>query len=526
MNHRPLLFRALASLTLLLLASSLVSPVSSHAVDPKEASPPKKADEAKKDEKAVEEKTSRTEHSIIIDGHEIKYTAVAGTMNLRREKDGKFEPVATVFYTAYTRTDTAGLQRRPVTFSFNGGPGSSSVWLHLGLLGPKRVVLDDDGNPPPPPHRLTDNAFSILDVTDLVFIDPVSTGFSRAVPGEDPGQFHGVEEDVQSVGEFIRLYTTRNQRWMSPKFLIGESYGTTRAAGLSGFLQGQGMYLNGIMLVSSVLNFQTIDFNPGNDLPYVLYLPTYSAAAWYHGVLAKNLVDQGLPATLKEAEAFALGEYATALLKGSRLSPDEVKALAARISYYTGLSTEFILRSDLRVSSGRFFKELLRTQGRTIGRYDARYKGYDRDSAGEDAEYDPSYSAVQGSFTAGFNQYIREDLKYESDLPYEILTGRVHPWNYGNYRNRYVNVSETLRGALDYNPFLKVHIACGYYDLATPYLAAQYTFDHLPLPASLRDNVSFSYYGAGHMMYLRHADLVELRANLTKFIASALPKDP
>ena len=363
-------------------------------------------------------------------------------------------------------------------------------------------------------------------MTDLVFIDPVSTGYSRAVPGEDPGQFHGVDEDVQSVGEFIRLYTTRNLRWKSPKFLIGESYGTTRAAGLSGYLQGQGMYLNGIMLVSSVLNFQTIDFGTGNDLPYVMFLPTYTAAAWYHGVLNGKLQGQPLETTLAQAESFAMGEYATALLKGARLTSADEKALAAKISHFTGLSEDYVLKSHLRITEGRFFKELLRSQERTIGRYDARYTGVDRDSVGEDAEYDPSYAAVQGAFTAGFNQYVREDLQYESDLPYEILTGRVHPWNFGGFRNRYVEVAETLRKAMDYNPYLAVHVACGYYDLATPYLAAQYTFDHMPLPANLRQNISFSYYEAGHMMYLRHPDLVRLRANLAKFVTSAIPKEP
>ena len=530
MSHLPRPFRALIHLFVFV---SLISSTGFSA-DEKPPAATKKAEEVKKeekkddkkDEKTPEEKSSRSEHTVTIDGKEIKYTAIAGTMNLRKEKDGKFDTIATVFYVAYTRDDAGSMTRRPITFSFNGGPGSSSVWLHLGVLGPKRVVLDDEGNALPPPHRLIDNVYSLLDVTDLVFIDPVSTGYSRAVPGENPDQFHGVEEDVESVGEFIRLYTTRNKRWTSPKFLIGESYGTTRAAGLSGFLQNQGMYLNGIMLVSSVLNFQTLDFSPGNDLPAILYLPTYAAAAWYHGQLAKKLEDEGLPATLREAETFAQGEYAAGLLKGSGLTAEEQKALADKIAYYTGLSPEYVLRAGLRVSSGRYFKELLRAQGRTIGRYDARYKGFDRDSAGEDAEYDPSYAAVLGPFTAGFNQYVREDLKYESDLPYEILTRHVHPWNYGTARNRYVNVAETLRSSLNFNPFLKVHIACGYYDLATPYLAAQYTFDHLPLDASLRKNISFSYYQAGHMMYLHKPDLVELRANLAKFIESAIPQAP
>jgi carboxypeptidase C (cathepsin A) len=520
--NSPEFTNPMKSLTLVL---ALLLSCPAFSQEKKEAEPAKKPEESKKDEKPPEEKTSRTEHSVVIDGRKIQYTAVAGTMNLRKEKDGKFDPVATVFYVAYTRTDAEPAGRRPIMFSFNGGPGSSSVWLHLGALGPKRVALDDEGQLPPPPHRLADNPFSILDATDLVFIDPVSTGYSRAVPGQNPDQFHGVEEDIQSVGEFIRLYTTRNKRWVSPKFLIGESYGTTRAAGLSGFLQDEGMYLNGIVLVSSVLNFQTLDFGPGNDLPYVLYLPTYTAAAWRHGVLDKKLQDQGLRPTLAEAENFAKQEYATGLLKGAVMPDNERNALAGRIAYYTGLSSNYVIRSGLRVPADRFFKELLRSQGKTVGRYDARYTGADRDDAGEQADYDPSYSAVLGPFTAGVNQYVREDLGFESDLPYEVLTGRVHPWNFGNYRNRYVNVAETLRSALVQNPYLKVHVACGYYDLATPYLAANYTFDHLPMAASLRQNISMSYYEAGHMMYLHHASLVDLRSNLTAFIASAVSRD-
>ncbi len=492
---------------------------------PAEEKEKQEAKDEKKDEKKDEDKVSRTHHSVTIDGEKIEYTATAGTLSLRKEKDGKFEPMARVFFVAYTKEGVAHSEERPVTFAFNGGPGSSSVWLHLGALGPRRVLLDEDGQALPPPPRLVDNEYSLLDKTDLVFIDPVSTGYSRPVPGENPQQFHGVQQDISSVGEFIRLYATRNKRWTSPKFLIGESYGTTRAAGLSGFLEKEeGMYLNGVMLVSAVLNFQTIDFSPGNDLAYVMFLPSYTAAAWFHGRLAKPLQDQPLEAVLGQAEAFARGDYAAALLQGDRLAPDVRDRVRDRVAELTGLTPEYVEQAHLRIRSSRFFKELLRGTGRTIGRYDSRYLGIDRDEAGEHAEFDPSYAAVLGTFTATFNQYVRDELEFESDLPYEILTGRVQPWDFGNFKNRYVDVAETLRQAITWNPFLKVFVANGFYDLATPYLGTIYTFDHLGLDPSLRGNISMGFYKAGHMMYLRRSSLRQLKADLGRFIDGAVAR--
>ena len=467
----------------------------------------------------VEERVSVTSHKVTIDGKRISYRAIAGNLALTEDIE---DPKASIFYIAYVRTDTKDPATRPITFSFNGGPGSSSVWLHLGVLGPRRVKMDAMGRPAPPPHGLVDNPFSILDRSDLVFIDPVSTGFSRAVEGEDARQFHGLDEDVESVGEFIRLYTTRNERWRSPKFLIGESYGTTRAAGLSGYLQEHhGMYLNGIMLISSILDFSTASFATGNDLPYILFLPSYTATAWYHGRLAAEL-QRDLQAALRESEAFAGGAYASALLQGDALADAERARVVASLARLTGLSEEFIEQVNLRPTIGRFTKELLRDQRRTVGRLDSRFVGIDRDAGGSYPDYDPSYAAIVGAFSAMMNDYVRRELKYESDAPYEILTDNVYPWSYAGYENRFVNVAETLRGAMTRNPALRVFVANGYYDLATPYAATQYTFRHLGLDPTLRDHVTMGYYEAGHMMYIRRDSLRKLRTDLLEFFDRAL----
>ena len=468
---------------------------------------------------------SQTAHTIVINGETIAYTATAGRLVLKAEDEKEGEkPKASIFFVAYTRDRGSDVDEathaaaRPITFSFNGGPGSSSVWLHLGLLGPRRVVLEEDGRPVPPPYRLVDNDYSLLDKTDLVFIDPVTTGFSRAVPGEADKQFHGFKADIESVGDFIRLYVSRNHRWASPRYLIGESYGTTRAAGLSGYLQERhGLYLNGIMLVSVVLNFMTLRFAPGNDLPYLLFLPTYAATAHYHGRLGQD-VPGDLPALLAEVEGFAMNEYALALLRGDALPTEERAAIAARLARYTGLSADYIERTNLRIDIHRFVKELLRDRRRTVGRLDSRYTGIDRDAAGEHHEFDPSYALIQGPYTGLLNDYVRRELRFESDLPYEILSDRVHPWSFDEHQNSYVNVGETLRQAMSMNPHLRVFVANGYYDLATPYLATRYTFDHLELDESLRGNVSMAHYEAGHMMYIHDPSLAQLRDDLAAFL--------
>jgi carboxypeptidase C (cathepsin A) len=488
---------------------------------------------AEESKPAAKDQIVQVQHTVTLGGKEISYTVTTGTLILKEEtekkgdKEGESEgekPKASVFFVAYTRNDVEDQAQRPITFSFNGGPGSASVWLHLGALGPRRVWLDDIGHLPPPPYRLVDNAHSILDATDLVFIDPVLTGYSRAVVGEKAKEFLNFKKDIESVGDFIRLYTTRYQRWLSPKFLIGESYGTTRAAGLSGYLQDRhGLYLNGIMLVSSILDFGTADFHPGNDLPHILYLPTFAATAWYHRRLEAPL-QKDLPAFLDEVEAFALGEYTTALMKGAALPAEERATIIHQLARYTGLSADYLDRVNLRIEIMRFTKELLRDQRRTVGRLDSRFTGIDRDSGGEMFEYDPSMANISGPYTAAFNDYVRRELKFESDLPYEVLNFKANEqWSFAQHENRYVEVAETLRKAITTNPYLKIFVANGYYDLATPYFATEYTFNHLSLDPSLQQNISLGFYEAGHMMYIHQPSLAQLKQDLTAFIQSAAP---
>ena len=461
---------------------------------------------------------STTQHSITVNGQTIPYTAHAGTIVL---KDEEGNPKASFFFVSYTR-DGADPKTRPVTYTFNGGPGSSSVWLHMGAFGPRRVVYrDDEGHAAMPPYRLTDNDNTLLDITDLVFIDPVTTGFSRAIPFKEAGKFHGVEADVQSVGEFIRLWTTRYGRWTSPKFLAGESYGTTRAAGLSGWLQRQGFYLNGIVLISSILNFETTSFDTANDQAYVLFLPTYSAIAWYHKRLAPELQSRSVEDIAREAEQFALGDYTHALMQGDQISDAERRATIQKVARYTGLSPDYIDRANMRVRIDRFDKELLRSERRSVGRLDGRFVGIDKDAAGESPEFDPSYAAIFGEYTAAFNDYIRRDLKYETDAAYEILTDKVRPWSYDRAANRYVDVAETLRGAMAQNPYMKVFIANGYYDLATPFAATRYTFARMQIDPEIRKNVSMDFFEGGHMMYIDRKAHAKLKGDIAAFMRSA-----
>jgi carboxypeptidase C (cathepsin A) len=393
----------------------------------------------------------------------------------------------------------------------------------MGVLGPRRVNLKGDGSLPDPPFHTVNNNESLLDESDLVFIDPVSTGFTRSVPLEDAHKYHGVDQDMSSVADFIRLYTTRYERWLSPKFLIGESYGTTRAAGLSSLLENRyGMYLNGIVLVSAVLDFSTLSFNPGNDLPYIFYLPSETAVAWFHKKLPPDLQSDQKKA-LAESEKFALGDYTQALMQGYNLPAKTRSATVKELARLTGLSEDFVDRANMRVDARLFFKELLRKERLTIGRYDGRMTGTDLDAVEDSPEYDPSYTSVLGPFAATFNDYVRRDLKFKSDLPYEILTGKVEPWDFSREENRYLDVAENLRQAMTHNPYLKVFIANGHYDLATPYLATRYTIDHMGLPANLRTNVTLGYYEAGHMMYVNTPSRVSLKSDLGKFIHAALP---
>ncbi len=461
---------------------------------------------------------SVTQHTVTVDGRPIRYTATSGYLDLTTESG---DVTARIFHTSYVRSDVQDKSTRPITFVFNGGPGSSSVWLHMGGLGPRIVVLPEDGSMPEPPFRVAENPHTWLTGSDLVFIDPVSTGYSRAADPAKAADFHGYVADIESVGDFIRRWTLQNNRWGSPKYLAGESYGTTRAAGLAQHLQDRhGMYINGVMLISSILDFSTARFDRGNQLPYFLFLPTYTATAWYHKRLDSDL-QLNLWKTLNEVRQFAMNDYAPALLKGDQLPADERARIASMVARYTGLSIEYVEDSNLRIDIGRFTKELTRDQGRTVGRLDSRFQGMDYDDAGERYEYDPSYDgAIYGPFTGAFMQYVRNDLKFESDLPYEILTGRVQPWNYRNVQNRYLNVAEDLRRAMHRNPYLKVWVANGYYDLATPFFATEYTFSQMNLDPTLKRNVTFTYYESGHMMYIHRPSLVKFHRDFMDFITN------
>ncbi len=476
--------------------------------------------ESKKPEPADDLVT--TEHSITVDGTELKYTATAGRIVLRTEghTDDKFdgaEPKAEVFMVSYVLdVDETERGRRPVTFAFNGGPGSASIWLHLGLLGPRRVLMGDAGDLLPPPYGIADNEQTLLRHSDLVFIDPVSTGYSRAVKGEKSKDFHGYGADIESVGEVIRLWTTRHNRWMSPKYLCGESYGTTRAAGLARYLQERAsLYLNGLILLSTFLDGGSIMFTPGNDEPFVSYLPTYAAIAHYHGKTS----DRPLREHLDEAEAFAAGEYRRVLGLGARASADERAAAIAKVAELTGLSADYVDRIDLRPEHIRFLTELLRDRRRTVGRIDGRFLGWDSNYGRERWTTDPSIDAIVGPYAAVLNHYVRAELGYANDLNYEVLTDRVHPWSYKEFEAKHLYVLDKLAEAIRVNPHLRIHVACGYYDAATPYFAAQTDFAHLAIPAELTGNIEFAYYESGHMMYMHEPSRLDQSARLADFVA-------
>ncbi len=460
-----------------------------------------------------------TGHRVATSSGELVYTATTGRIVVREEvlTDGTFDghrAKAEMFVVAYT-LDGADPATRPVTFAFNGGPGSSSVWMHLGLLGPRRVLAGDVDDPVPPPYALLDNAETLLAQTDLVFLDPMSTGYTRAVHGGKPADYHGFTGDRDSMAELIRLWTTRNNRWISPKFLAGESYGTLRAAALASRLADRhGMALNGLVLISSVLDMGTIFFTAGNDAPYLHYLPTYAAIAHYHGLLG----DRPLEDAVARAQELADHDYAWALARGKRLSPEERQDIATRVAEATGLSVQYVLRADLRVEHQHFFSEVLRSRGLVTGRLDARFTGPSGDLLAATSGAEPSYSVIQRAYTAAANHYVRAELGYESDLPYEILTHRVHPWSYKEFENRSVTVLDELAGALRENPFLKVHVAFGYYDGATPFAASEYQLAHLQIPEQLQANISRRYYPAGHMMYVHEPSRLRQSADLAAFL--------
>lgn len=465
-----------------------------------------------------------TSHQLRLGRRTLRYTATTGRIVLREEvyEDDVFtgvKPKAEVFVTSYVVEQPAGAPPRPVTFAFNGGPGSSSVWLHLGLLGPRRVVMGDVGELAAPPYAVADNKETLLAVSDLVFIDPVSTGYSRAVEGGKAKGYHGYKGDIESVGEVIRLWVSRNKRWLSPKFLAGESYGTLRAAALSEHLQDRyGIYPNGIVLISSVLDLGSIGLvEPDDDRAYVGFLPTFAAVAWYHGKHGRK----ALRTVLDEAEAYCERDYPWALSRGHRLTAAQRAEHVATIARLTGLSPEWVDRADLRIEHIRFFTELRRQEGLVVGRLDSRFTGPAARGNAEQMEADPSHDAIAGPYAAAFNHLVREELGYESDLHYEQISRRVHPWSYADFEGKPVNVAPLLARAMRQNPHLRVHVAYGWFDGATPYYAAQEVLEHLEIPDALRANIEHHYYDAGHMMYVHEPSRLAQSADIAAFVTSA-----
>lgn len=470
----------------------------------------------------IEEKESSRQLSGTFGGTEISYTARAATHVFEVG-----EAKVSFFYISYTQ-DEADPSTRPVLFCFNGGPGSSTVWLNLGLFGPKRMVFDERGFKLGMQGELIDNESSILDLCDVVCVDALGTGFSRVYPKEKEEEFHHFKRDVEAFSEFIVRYLNRNNRWLSPKYLAGESYGTLRAAAIARKLfVDRGVEFNGLVLISAILNYQTsgtdigtMMVHPGNDLPFALYLPTYAATARYHGRLAKKYQSVGLREFLDEVEDFALSDYWLALARGDQIDAKTRANIAGRLSEYTGLDPAYIDHYDLRIHIHRFCKELLRDEHRTVGRLDSRFTGIDRVRRGENIEADPSSDAATPVATATLNDYLRREIGFESDDVYEILSLDVNRrWDYEDFKNRYVDTSEQMRELMSRSRGTKVLVANGYYDLATPHFATEYTFSHMGLDPEVRRNVRMEYYEAGHMMYVHDESLQDLAADLRELVA-------
>ncbi len=512
------------SLILGLLACALAFGTPSHlAAQAPDAKPADAKPDAAKPDAAAEkpkEESTVTDHSIKVGGQTIAYKATAGTLLL---KDDMGEATASVFYTAYTKSDVKDASTRPITFAYNGGPGSASLWLHMGALGPRRVVTTDPEATPNAPFRLVDNASSILDKTDIVMIDPVGTGFSRAVGKAKDKDFYGVDADAKSIAHFIKNYITKSNRWNSPKFLLGESYGTFRNAAVVNHIQGHdGIYFNGVIMVSMVLDLGTISFLPGDDLSYILYVPSYAATACYHKVLTNCGSD--LNSFLQDARKFASTEYALALLKGDTITPAEKADMATKLARYTGLSADYIAKSNLRVPLPRFMAELQRTRGLGTGRLDSRFSSPIVDSLTEYAETDPQSDAISGAFVAAFNSYVREELKFTTDKDFHIFAEGSQQWDWKHDGGQGFgfpgapNVEGDLLNAMQTNQHLKVQVENGIYDMATPFYGSEYTVQHLGLPDRMQGRIRLDYYDAGHMMYIHDPDLTKLHDNVTSFI--------
>src|SRR5579863_6818677 len=462
-----------------------------------------------------------THHQITVDGKTLKYTASAGRLPIKRG-DGKIE--AEMFFVAYS-LDGQEATKRPLTFAFNGGPGSASIWLHMGALGPRRVAMPPDGFLPAPPYKVEDNPYTLLDKSDLVLVDAIGTGFSRAENTETSKKFWGVKGDIEAFSEFIRLYISRNERWSSPLFLLGESYGTTRAAGIAGHLAEQGITFNGITLLSMVLNFETLIDTRTNDSPYVFLIPSYTMIAGYHHKLPPDLQQDPNQARL-QAEQWATGEYAQALAKGDGLSADERQKVIEQMSRYTGLSKEVIDQANLRIDVPKFTHYLLIDQKLRVGRLDGRYTGPDPDGLLDTPFYDPTEANTMAPYNSVFNNYVRTELGYKTDMPYYVFAheaGFENKWDWGSAGEGFPDTASALRRALVQNPFLKVLVMEGYYDLACPYFAANYTIDHLNLPEKYRSQVSYATYNSGHMVYLPVESLKKMKADQAAFIDKAMP---
>ena len=467
----------------------------------------------------IDETPVLTQHSINLDGQTLAYTATAAQMPL---KDAAGETEAHIFYMAYTLNSATDSAKRPLTFCFNGGPGSASVWVHLGGMGPRSPRLLSNGGMPQPPYQLRDNPNTWLDKTDLVFIDPVGTGYSRAKTTDVARRMNGVQGDISSVGEFIRMYLLRNNRTASPLFIAGESYGTFRAAGLAGYLIDRGIAFNGLVLIGTTLNLETI-WSRSDDLVYQLEFPTYAADAWYQKKAAPEYLKKDLKAFLKDAETFAMGDYANALAKGDDLSAPERKAVIDRLVKFTGLEARYIDESNLRWDVAHFTRQLLRDQHETIGRYDGRLKGPSAMNTGETSEYDPSSTLITPPFIAMFNNYVRNELNYKTDMLY-YTSGGIQPWDYG-VQNGFGDTTSMLRSSMVKNPYMKVMVAAAYFDLATPYYAVEYTFNHMGLSPQMHKNITWDFYQAGHMLYIDSDSHAKMKHDISDFILNSLPKD-